>query len=786
MNERDVFIAALQLESRAQRQVYLEDACGGDEALRRRVEALLQTHARAGNFLQEPVLGQVGAAIDVPDQSALAQLWAGVGRGEDTPLSQATSCRTQAPQAKATQTQTAEDAAEPPSLGFLAPPQQPDELGRLGHYRVLRLLGQGGMGMVFLADDTRLQRSVALKVMRPELAANAEGRQRFLREGRAAARVRSDHVVTIYHVEQAGNLPYLVMELLPGQSLAKALEQGSRLPLGVWLRVARETAEGLAAAHASGLIHRDVKPGNIWLEEPAGRVKLLDFGLARAVADKRLTQQGMLIGTPSYMSPEQAGGQPVDARSDLFSLGSVLYRMATGKEPFDRGDLFATVVAVGTEPARPPHEVNVAIPAAVSQLILRLLAKDPAGRPASAAEVARALLALERDAAVLAAAAGTQPGPTSAATTGPSGRRAVSSARLRLLVLAAGLGAAGLASALLAAALAGAFRSRPPDRQSAGPAPTGPVMPAPPDQPPLQAFRLSAHPYGQIEALAFSPDGNTLVSAEYSNGEATFWDLNRRAKTDRMFAVFGGQLQALAVDPQGHWLAVGEVGPDIHLFRFGEHVAAAMLKGHTDRVVQLVFLKDGRTLLSTGYDGSIRSWDIGTRQEGKSLRAPGSRIDCLAVWEDGKGGLRLAFTSYGDDGVFVSLDGVVLERVTAGPDRVALSPDGTRLACTAGGNGNGVALWDVRGKTRLGLLPEAPFPRGLAFTPDGKHIVVMGRDDTRIYETASGKLVARVDPPEKAVYGSLAVSPDACWLAVGTDRGTVCVWHLPSLLAPPG
>ena len=211
-----------------------------------------------------------------------------------------------------------------------------------------------------------------------------------------------------------------------------------------------------------------------------------------------------------------------------------------------------------------------------------------------------------------------------------------------------------------------------------------------------------------------------------------------------------------------------------------------LLKGHTDRVVQLAFLKDGRTLASTGYDGSIRRWDVETQKEGKPIRPPGSRIDSLAVWEDGQGGLRLAFASHSSGGGLIALDDWELEHVTSTPDRVALSPDGTRLVCTAGGNGNGVALWDVPGKTRLGYLPGATFPRALAFTPDGKHIIATGVESTRIYRTDGGKLVARIDHPEKATYGSLAVSPDGLWLAVGTLKGSIRVWHLPSLLTPPG
>jgi hypothetical protein len=442
MNERDVFIAALQKKSRAQRQEYLDEACGGDEALRRDVEALLAAHERAGSFLQGPVFFHLGAAVGDPGHPDLAQPAAGGDRERDAPRAETTSPRTGSAREKSTETQGGATEPEPPYSGPLSPPQGPDELGRLGHYRVLRLLGQGGMGTVFLAEDARLQRPVALKVMRPELAANPEGRQRFLREAQAAAHVRSDHVVTIYHVDQEGDLPYLVMEVLHGQSLAEALEQEGRLPLGQCLKIARETAEGLAAAHACGLIHRDVKPGNVWLEGPAGRVKLLDFGLARARTGPLITQRHVILGTPAYMAPEQAAGQPLDARCDLFSLGAVLYHMLTGQRPFAGDDVLAVLSSLANVTPTPAASLVPGLPAGVAELLDRLLAKGPAGRPESAAEVARTLLALEQGAAGAAPLADKLP-------------------RRRLLALAGALGVVGLAAGLLVAALSGAFRDRP-------------------------------------------------------------------------------------------------------------------------------------------------------------------------------------------------------------------------------------------------------------------------------------------------------------------------------------
>jgi hypothetical protein len=281
---------------------------------------------------------------------------------------------------------------------LLAPPLGPDELGRLGDYRVLDLLGRGGMGVVLAAEDPQLRRRVALKVIQPEATTNPRARARFLREARAAAKLQQhDHIVPIYHVGEQNGVAFMVMPLLAGESLEDHLERESRLPPAEVLRIGREATEGLVAAHAAGLVHRDIKPGNLWLEAPTGRVRILDFGLAREVAadgDGAPTRAGAGLGTPAYMSPEQAAGRPVDGRSDLFSLGCVLYHMATGEPPFPGKTLTAVLRAVAEHHPPPPREVRPGLPAALSDLILRLLAKDPDQRPASARAVADALAAI--------------------------------------------------------------------------------------------------------------------------------------------------------------------------------------------------------------------------------------------------------------------------------------------------------------------------------------------------------------------------------------------------------
>jgi hypothetical protein len=205
--------------------------------------------------------------------------------------------------------------------GKSAPPVTIGSLQSFGRYEIIAVLGKGGMGVVYQARDPQLSRDVALKVMRPDVAAKPDSSDRFLREARAMATFRHDHVVEIYEYGELDGVRFVTMPLLAGEHLTARLDRQGALPAAEVVRIGMELADGLAAVHEKGLIHRDLKPSNVWLEAPNGRVKLLDFGLARDCgANDRLTHIGTLVGTPAYMSPEQVNGPDVDARSDLFSL----------------------------------------------------------------------------------------------------------------------------------------------------------------------------------------------------------------------------------------------------------------------------------------------------------------------------------------------------------------------------------------------------------------------------------------------------------------------------------
>ena len=280
-------------------------------------------------------------------------------------------------------------------LDFLGPAQLPDEIGRLGAYRILSVLGSGGMGTVLLAEDTKLRRQVALKVLKKSQAALPGNRERFVREAQATAAIEHDHIVPIYQVDEDRNVPFLAMKLLVGESLEVRLQREGRLPPDEVVRIGQEIADGLAAAHERGLIHRDIKPANIWLEEGRDRVKIVDFGLALALDDdddERLTAEKYLVGTPLYMSPEQASGDlPLDHRTDLFSLGVVLYRMATGELPFRGKKTFHILSALATKTPPDPRDLNPGVPRRLSDFIMNLLSKDPDDRPKNARVVVAAL-----------------------------------------------------------------------------------------------------------------------------------------------------------------------------------------------------------------------------------------------------------------------------------------------------------------------------------------------------------------------------------------------------------
>ena len=354
-----VFLTASEIQSPTDRATFLNTACDGDTALKSRIEALLRAHNQPDSLLDQPVV----SALDL-SEAVIGEI---DHRG-------------------------AMPSHEFTSLQFLEPSTRPDSLGRLSHYEILQVLGQGGFGIVFRAFDDVLHRVVAVKVLTPTLALSTPARMRFLREARSSAQIRHENVVQVYEVGEQP-LPHIAMEFIPGETLQQRLDRSGPIDVTEVVRVGRQIAEGLAAAHATDLIHRDVKPGNVLLED--GRVKITDFGLARAVDDASISQSGLIAGTPMYMAPEQAKGEPVDLRADLFSVGTVLYEMVVGHSPFKANGTLAVLKRVIEDTPRQIREITPEVQQWLCDIISKLHAKRPEDRYQSARELAAVLAECE-------------------------------------------------------------------------------------------------------------------------------------------------------------------------------------------------------------------------------------------------------------------------------------------------------------------------------------------------------------------------------------------------------
>jgi serine/threonine protein kinase/Leucine-rich repeat (LRR) protein len=347
-----IFSQAMQFPDMDERRRYVEQACDRDPDLAQQIFSLLQAAQNVGSFLESPA--HLGNAADESARQAV-QLGSSPSNSE---------------------------------FPFLAKPFIAADLGSLGPYRILNFVGRGGMGIVFRAIDPKLKRVVAVKALSPDIARDPMARKRFEREARSAAAVTHPHVVVIHAVDEIHNPPYLVMEFVQGKTLEEKLATHGALAVKEILRIGSQIAEGLSAAHKQGLVHRDMKPANILLENGVERAKVTDFGLAKTIDDIAMTRTGDLSGTPQFMSPEQAAGGIIDYRTDLFSLGTILYAMCTGRTPFRASNPLAILKRICEETPRPIQQVNPDIPDWLSGIVDRLLAKSPVDRYQSAAEVA--------------------------------------------------------------------------------------------------------------------------------------------------------------------------------------------------------------------------------------------------------------------------------------------------------------------------------------------------------------------------------------------------------------
>jgi WD40 repeat protein len=632
---------------------------------------------------------------------------------------------------------------------LLRPVDSSEALGLLDQYLVTEVLGQGGMGLVLKAFDPPLKRWVALKVLNPNLASDSVARQRFAREAQAAAAVRHEHIITIHAVSEANGLPLLVMEHIAGGSLQDYLDRHGPPAWPEVARLGEEIAAGLAAAHAHGLVHRDIKPSNILLhteglQAELGVAKITDFGVARVADEARLTQTGIIPGTPMYMAPEQALCEPLDHRADLFSLGSVLYALCTGHEPFAGNSPMAVLRQVCEATPRPIRELNPAIPPWLAATVERLHAKRPADRFVSAAAVAD-LLRYNREHPE-------QPRPVPLPRSLRQPRRGK-----RLLVVGVIVTALLLTGGFLLTESfgwthrnGGAFSTDGQEIQvplratlsgHTGPvwsvafAPDGQTLATGSDDASLRFWnaatavetaKLSGH-NSAVFALAFAHNGQFLVSGD-SDGTLRLWDVATREERG-VLPHHGGNVRRVAISPDDRTVAVGSSAQGVELWDVASRTIRQTLVGHHGTILAIAFAPDGNTLATGDATGAIRFWDPATGTE--QVRFPGDPFGVRALAFTPDSG-TLASAGTGDKEVKL-WKAATHEPIAAlsgyenGIQNLAIAPDGRLLA--TGSRDGSVKIWELStGRPLATLHAHQGSVLAVAFHPDGRTLATVGDD----------------------------------------------------------
>ncbi len=658
------------------------------------------------------------------------------------------------------------------NLDFLEPTTTPGRIGKIGPFEVIEEVGRGGMGVVLRAVDASLKREVAVKVLDPGLSQQKVARERFCREAQAAAKVSHDNLVAVYQVSgETDGLPYIVMQLVKGETLENRLKNAGKLSIHETVRIGMQAAAGLASAHAHALIHRDIKPANILIESSTNKVKLTDFGLARAEEDAKLTRTGFVAGTPLYMAPEQARGESVDARSDLFSLGSVLYESLTGRPAFDAKTPLMVLRRLTDEQHEPLHKVAPEVPDWLEDIIDKLLEKDPKDRYQTAEDLEKDLAqhweCIKQDSQdKVEAACPLRPTRTlRGIIRSRSPQKLILSLSLSFLI---GLGF-GIFGSWFFTPKAFFEPKNSLTQNDRGP----------------KAIAETSRLTGPVWSIASSKDGRT-VAAGLEDGSVVFW--NPVDGTTSKISPHDGTVWSVSLDPEAKTLFTASDDGKIKKINITNEGITGEIQH--DRSIRSSALNTEMTKVISGDRmGFVKVWDFQNTKEPKQIFEHKGVINAVAFANNKP---WVASASSNKTAVIWNTekeagDGLILRGHDGPVYSIAFSPDDTILA-TASWDHN-VILWNTTTGARITRIKDAHDEGiwGIDFACCGKILATAGQDG--IVKVWNIDTLPPDNSDEKAVpiftfswhsgtVHSVHFTADGKQLLTGGRDGTIRLWKL--------
>jgi serine/threonine protein kinase len=695
---------------------------------------------------------------------------------------------------------------------------------KIGKFEILAELGQGAMGKVYRARDSSIGRDVALKTITPALLEDPQAKDRFVREAQSAGRLQHHNIVTIYELgEVADGTLFIAMELVEGMDLGQAIQPADRFPLQQKVRMIADICRGLDYAHKQGVVHRDVKPANVRISRD-GVVKILDFGIAR-ISDSEMTKTGLVLGTPSYISPEVLKGARVDFRTDMWATGVILFEMLAGKRPFEAEQITGLVYKIVYEPL-PAYDMRGA-PEAVVAVARRALEKTPSARYADMTEMSRALLAAIGDAP-----------PVEPLLDPPVRLRAYErnfeEARQRLADndLTAALQAARRAQAFdpaktailaLIATIEEQLKNseavrrpspRPPvpgpqdptrqisvPQATRVPSPTIEVIPEPTRIPPslgtatltdlrtkgASVFRELATFAGPpaTQSIALSPVKDVLAVAG-NDGAIRMWDLYSRAKVATLRTELHERtgrdalVLCLAYSPDGKLLASAHVDAKVHLWDVEREAEVPVELRHDAGVRTLAFSPDGSTLATGSEDSTLRLWNVAAASAGdgrRELHRQPASVTAVAY----AGGGEWLITGHSNK-VLRLLDartGRLLASMRGPEDRVSLvlpSPDGQHIAVAS--QDRSIRRFDLSRREQVTLIAGHRKPAtSLCFLADGSHLASVAQEnEVQLWDLEASKPIAALSGPASESFVGIALYGAGDHIAVALGDGRIRLW----------